>query len=291
MANVVSFSEFENERDIEAYQSGLPRIVLEGVDDLRLFRTYWFPHLIDRFQFIEANEIVGGGGCTAVIAAVEASKQDNIPAFGFVDRDRLFRVKEWATLFDVDASAFTTAASNNDFYTTLRWEVEAYLLEPDLLSAWLRSFCQPPARPEQSASAVARAVYECEQLLKAHRYFATAHHCGVPVGDEHFLDRPISQLLSACDEALRRLNHDGTVAAAVDSYVDIIMKAAPADPGPRLVWLLQYVDTKRLLVRLTTRWRGNGDIRWFLAECMHQSNTRPQEIERKLLEVYDTLAA
>lgn len=290
MSNVISLNDFENERDIEAYHIGLPRIVLEGVDDLRLFKNYWFPHLIDRFQFVEASEIVGGGGCTAVSAAVEASKQDNIPAFGFVDRDRHFRLKEWATLFDVDASAFKNATSNNDFYTTLRWEVEAYLLEPQLLSAWLRSYCQP-ARLGQISSAVARTVSECEQLLKAHRFFATAHECGVSIANEYFKDRSVSLLLTACNQALERLNHDGTVAAAVDSYVDTIIQAAPTDLGPRLLWLLQYVDTKRLLVRLTTKWRGSGDIRWFLAECMYQSNTRPEEIEQKLLEVSDTLAA
>lgn len=291
MANVVSFTEFLDEREIEAYQTGLPRIVLEGVDDLRLFKTYWFPDFIDRFQFVEASEVGIGGGCTAVLAAVEASKQDNIPAFGFVDRDRFFRVKDWGTLFDVDATTFIAAASNDDLYTTFRWEVEAYLLEPEMFSAWLRSFCQPPAGSEASASAVASAVHECEQLLRAHRYFATAHDCGKPTGSGYFLDRSTDNLLSACEEELGKIDHDGTVAATVEGYVNRVLEAAPGEPGSRLRWLLQYVDTKRLLSRLSLRWRGGGDVRWFLAECMRQSNTRPTEIEQKLLAVHETLAA
>jgi hypothetical protein len=291
MSNVVPFEEFDNEHEIAAYQIGLPRIVLEGMDDVRLFRTYWFPHMIDSFEFVEAGDIVDGGGCTAVKEAVTKSKQDNIPAFGIWDRDTFFRTMDWNALFEVDDAAFCVASSGQDFYTTLRWEVEAYLLEPDLLPAWLRSHRRPPGNAAQCAAAIEIAVDECEHLLRAHRFFATAHQCGKPIPPAYFLDCPTHKFMAACDEALSKLTHDGSLVAAVDGYVEAIIRAAPSDPPGRLLWLLRYVDTKRLLARLTKRFKAEPEVRWFLAELMLQGNRRPSEIERKLLELRDTLAA
>ena len=291
MTNVVSFDQFEDEQEITAYQIGLPRIVLEGMDDVRLFRTYWFSHMIDSFEFVEAGDIVEGGGCTAVNDAVQKSKRDNIPAFGISDRDTFFRSMNWEALFAVDEADFTAASSGQDFYTTLRWEVEAYLLEPDLLPAWIRSHRRPPGNAAQCMAAVTNAVEESEHLLRAHRFFATAHHCGIKVAPAYFSDRTTNTLLGACDVALANLAHDGALAAAVDGYVEAIIAAAPTDHAERLLWLLRYVDTKRLLVRLTKRFKAEPEVRWFLAELMLQGNRRPVEIERKLLEVRSKMAA
>ncbi len=291
MSNVVSFEEFEDEQEIAAYQIGLPRIVLEGSDDVRLFRSYWFTNLIDSFEFVEAADIVDGGGCTAVQEAVRKSKENNIPAFGITDRDTFFQSRQWASLFAIDDVAFSAAGSGTDLYTTLRWEVEAYLLEPDILPAWLRSHSKPPAPPAVSAKAVEKALVECEQLLRAHRYFATAHHCGVSVSDAFCCNTPASKLVEKCNQALGKLTYDHSIVAEIDAYVDAIIEAAPQDPARRLVWLLRYVDTKRLLRRLTETFRGDPEVRWFLAEMMRAGNVRPVEIESKLLEVRERLAA
>jgi hypothetical protein len=291
MANVVSFEEFEDEREIAVYQAGLPRIVLEGKDDVRLFRTYWFPHMLDSFDFVEAADIVDGGGCTALRDAVLKSRQDNIPAFGFSDRDRLFRTREWDLLFTTDDAAFAAGTANDEFYTTLRWEVEAYLLEADLLPSWVRSHRRPPGGAMQCAAALAQAIEECEELLRAHRFFAAAHACGVKTEPQHFGDKKATDLPAVCAKALDKLEGGAEIADKVDPLVQTIMDEAPGSPPDRLQWLLRYVDTKRLLYRLEKRYRAEPEVRWFLAELMLQGDRRPREIERRLLELRDQLAA
>lgn len=291
MDNIVSFDDIDSERDIAAYQTGLPRIVLEGVDDLRFFKHYWFHQLIGSFEFVEAGDIVTGGGCTSVMQAVEESKKDNIPAFGIWDRDTLFREKKWGSLFETDDAVFHAATSGSDFYTTLRWEVEAYLLEPDFLDAWLRSCQKKMGSSPVNTEAVAIAIEECENLLKAHRYFATAHHCRKPVSNGFSVHLEADAFVSECNSALAELEDDGTLPTLIDEFVATVVRAAPSSAVSRLSWLLKYVDTKRLIMRLGQRFKSFEEIRWLLAEFMRQSNRRPQEIEQKLYQLRDSMAA
>lgn len=287
MANVVSFDSFDDESEIATYHAGLPRIVLEGQDDVRLFKTYWFPSFIDSFEFVEAADIVEGRGCTAVCNAVLRSRQDNIPAFGISDRDHLFRTMNWALLFTVDNLQFEAGTRSDDFYTTLRWEVEAYLLEPDLLPAWVRSYRKKPGSDAQCAAALSEAIDECEHLLRANRFFATAHACGENIPEKYFSDRRAHELAAACADGLRRLADSNEVTKEIDKLTDAVLEAAPSEPSARLQWLLRYVDTKRLLVRLQRRFQANPEVRWFLAELMLQSDRRPHELEGKLAEFRD----
>lgn len=289
MDNVVSFDEFEDEREIAAYQVGLPRIVLEGQDDVRLFKVYWFSHMIDSFEFVEAADIDGKAGCTAVREAVLRSRAENIPAFGFADRDHLFRSKDWELLFSVDEDAFHLGTADDVYYTTLRWEIEAYLLEPDLLEAWIRSHRDPPGTEAECAAAVGVAIDECEHVVRSNRYFAAAHHCGVGTRPEHFADKTAQQLADACDRALAMLQNGSGTACAVAELVEAALLAAPDAPDERLRWLLRYVDTKRLLHRLARRYRARKEIRWPFAELMRYSNRRPRELEQRLEGLRETL--
>lgn len=292
MSNTVSFEDFDTEQDIVPYQLGLPRIILEGKDDVRLFSQYWFTHLTDSFDFVEAGDVIQGGGCTAVRDAVRFSNEEmQIPASGIADRDHLFRTKDWPALFETDDTAFAAATSDDDFYTTLRWEVEAYLLEPDLLPSWVRSHRTPPGSEALCNAALAHAIDECEHLLHTNGFFATAHHCGTRVKPEHFKNLPASALAGACGTALGNLAHDGTVVQTIEPLVAQVLATAPNEPGARLRWLLRYVDTKRLLHRLARRYAAEPEVRWFLAELMRRGNERPQEIERRLLALRDRLAS
>lgn len=291
MSNVFSFEAFEDEHEIDVYQTGLPRIVLEGQDDVRLFRTYWFPHMLDSFDFVEAADIVDGGGCAALRNAVLKSRQDNIPAYGFSDRDLMFRLKKWDLLFLPDDAAFEAATRDADLYVTLRWEVEAYLLEPDLLPSWVRSHRAPPGSPALCASALAQAVDECEHLIGTHRFFAAAHACGLKTKPQHFCDRAANELVGACATALGNLPAGAPTAQIVDPLIETVLQAAPNEKAARLQWLLRFVDTKRLIDRLERRFRAKPEVRWFLAELMLQGDRRPKEIEERLLELKDQLAA
>jgi hypothetical protein len=289
VANVVTFDAFEDEDEIVAYQTGLPRIVLEGKDDVRLFRTYWFAHMIDSFEFVEAADLAEGGGCTAVRQAVLNSRDQNIPAYGFADRDHLFRSKKWELLFTTDDDAFRDGTADDAFYTTLRWEIEAYLLEPDLLPSWLRSHRSPPGSPAMCAAALSYAIDECEHLLGTNPFFAAAHHCKVATRPEHFADKAAHELAAACDKALERMEEGNDAAETVSELVAEALAQAPLGPEERLRWLLRYVDTKRLLSRLSRRFAAQKEIRWPFAELMLQGNRRPRELELRLEGLRNTL--
>lgn len=289
MSNVVSFNDLSDQA-ISAYYIGLPRVILEGTSDVRLFEQYWFRDMMDTFEFVEAGRVADGGGCTAVALAVMKSRAQNIPAFGIVDRDHLFRSQAWTDLFELDDAAFADRTSNNDVYTTTRWEIEAYLLEPEMISAWVRSFSKPPGSPARISAAVAEAIKEAEQLVRANGFFATSHTVGKSCPAQYFSGISVDALAGAASEALAGLDADGSVAQEVDMLVEAILARAPTEQEDRLRWLLRYVDTKRLLHRLRLRYTSSSEVIWYFAELMMRSNERPRELEHRLNVLRDHLS-
>lgn len=282
--NVVPFDAFEDELEISAHQVALPRIVLEGGEDVVLFKRYWFFDFLDRFEFVQANDMGVGAGASAVGEAVTASQAAGIPAFGLFDRDCLFKRADWPMMFSVDDAAFDAATADAHTATNRRWEIEAYLLEPELIPRWVRSHHrQAPASQAECDSAVDRAIEECESLLAAQPYLATAHCCGVGVPDGQYCDREPHEFVAACGVDLGGLNDQLGTQGAIATHIAEVMQAAPATPADRLRWLLRYVDTKRLILRLRHRLSiGQGRHKWILAEFMEQRGMRPVELEQRL---------
>lgn len=285
--NIVAFDEFEDELEISAHQIALPRVVLEGGEDVVLFKRYWFFDFLDRFEFVQANDMGVGAGTSAVGNAVAASQAEGIPAYGLCDRDRLFKEANWPMMFAVDDAAFDAATIDANTATNRRWEIEAYLLEPDIIPGWVRSHHrQAPASEVECASAVSRVVEECESLLAAQPYLATAHRCGVGVPDGQYCDRQHYEFVAACGADLGGLNDQHGTQAVIEGHVAQVLGAAPAALADRLRWLLRYVDTKRLILRLKHRLSiGKGRHKWILAEFMEQRGMRPAELEQRLVAV------
>ena len=281
--NVVPFDEFDNELQITNSQSEIPRIVLEGGDDVVLFRQ-WFFDKLDRFEFIQASNVGAGSGCTAVPDAVRRLLDQGVKAYGLSDRDRLFREADWPLLFSVDDAAFTAATENDETAVNLLWEIEAYVLAPEVIPNWVRAHHRyAPASQADCTAAIARAIEECESLLGAQSWLATAHRCGQGVPDGQYCNVPSAEFTGRCAEELGSLNDAHGTAAQVDHYVAAILAAAPADPPERLRWLLRYVDTKRLMLRLQHRLAlGNARHKWVLAEFMSLRGLRPAELENRL---------
>lgn len=287
--NVAMFDEFDDVHQIAASHLGLPRIVLEGKDDVRLFKQYWFTGYMDRVDFVEASELVAGSGCTAVAAAVVKSRtEDSIPAYGLVDRDWLFRNRHWDHLFATKDADFEAATTTDAFYTTRRWEIEAYLLEPDLIASVVRSFTRTPHRSEAECSAaLGQALQELQQMLHAQRMYVAFHVAGVGLPPQHFVHKLADELEAACEEALGHLADEGGQAAAaiVAPLVQAVVGASPISPPERWTWFLRFVDTKRLMARLDKRFGTVGDVRWFLAEIMQVGDRRPAELEKRIKDV------
>lgn len=292
--NVVPFSDFDSDRQVQAHQLGLPRIILEGDDDIRLFKR-WFSHLSEDLEFVQARDVGPGAGCTAVAPAVRISREDDgIPAVGIVDRDTIHRAKLWATMFETDDEIFARDVRTEAVYTTLLWEVEAYLIQPELLSDWAETQARRlPARAQAGGDALNRSVEECEALLTATPFYAAVHDMGadrMPPG--HFLNIDCADLANAC------AGHDITnepghqqAEAIITPLVEAVRQHAPADAAERLVFYLRYVDTKRLLARLGRRLELREGAHWGLQTLMSGRGLRPVELEAFLTATAERYAA
>jgi hypothetical protein len=283
MSEIVGFEEFTSTNQIVAQSAGLVRVVLEGQDDAKLFKTYWFTDYQARFEFIAADQIPGAaGGSAGVLTAVNLSRDQGIPAYGIIDRDTLFRTKCWAGLYELDAAALQHHALDADVYTTQFWEVEAYVLEEQRLRDWVEgNYVPPPASAQICATVLDKTLQECELLLKASPFFAALHVSGRTLQAGYFAGQTHLAILTACGEQLAEIDwHHQVIAVIVEERVDAVAAAAPADPGDRLAWFLRYVDTKRLFVRLRSALNLNGTAsHWQLAVAMKRSGHRPQELQ------------
>lgn len=284
--NVVSFDDFENELQISTQQAEIPRIVLEGGEDVALFKR-WFFDLLDRLEFVQAANLGVGSGCTAVREAVTQLLAAGVPAFGLTDRDRLFRQADWQMLFEVDDAVFAAGTEEEHSAVNNMWEIEAYLLDPDLIPGWVRAHHRhAPASEADCNLAVTRAADECETLLRAQPWLATAHRCGDGVPDGKYCGEPAHTLAARTVEELGRLADEHGTAATVEAHVAEVLAKAPDVPGDRLRWLLRYVDTKRLMLRLSHRLQlVTARHKWVLAEFMALRGMRPAELEQRLLAI------
>ena len=81
------------------------------------------------------------------------------------------------------------------------------------------------------------------------------------------------------------------VAEALQPLLDAVRQAAPTTPADRLVFLLRYVDTKRLLGRLQQRLKLRDGAHWGLQAQMAREGRRPRELEDFLNKTVPRLAA
>ena len=292
--NVAPFDEFDSDQQIDAHQSGLVRVVLEGKTDVELFSRFWFQNFQEAFIFIEASELGAGAGCTGVEVAVNHSRmEDNIPAVGIVDKDALFRCKDWARVFSLSDAEIPTNWEFSSIYITSRWEVEAYLLEPDHLEPWVTvEHKNPPGSFAEAESALTRTIDACELLLRMAPFLASQHECGKEVKPKFLHDQPSPTALNICYTKIGALeNIARTVAAQVQELVETIIANQPSNNVERFPFLLRYVDTKRLFFRLGYVLNMRSDPNWaFLAQHMKTAGRRPLELEKVLRSVAADLA-
>jgi hypothetical protein len=283
-SNVAPFESFDTDQQIAAHQAGLVRVVLEGASDVKLFSRFWFSSMVDTFEFIEAGKVAAGAGCTGVADAVAHSLGESVPAIGIVDRDTLFRSKDWTLLFSIDQTLMNANWLTTKLYVTSLWEVEAYLLEPDLLAQWVAAAHRsPPGTVAECERALLRTLDECEVLLGAAPYFAAQHEGGKSVPPGFCYGQPKQKVIEVCDKnvAAAQPNVQAT-AAQVKALVDTILESQPVEHTDRLPFLLRYVDTKRLLNRLLHALKVREETHWILAQFMLNGGRRPTELEQIL---------
>lgn len=284
-ANVESFDNFDSDAQIAAHQSGLIRIILEGKADLDLFERLWFRERIDTFEFMESKQLVTGSGCTAVKSAVEYSiTTDHIPAAGIVDRDSLFREGKWDILYEVDNDKFLANSHIEDIHVASLWEVEAYMLEPDLLYSWVHgSHRSAPGPVADCEMAITRTIAECEFLLAISYFFAASHAVGNSIPDSYFHKESLGNAEKECSEKCSGLDEHGkAIARQVKALIENICGNYPENDSEKLRYLLRYVDTKRLLKRLAGALQVKTDTHWILPILQAEKGRSPSELKNFL---------
>nr|VFJ70094.1 MAG: Protein of unknown function (DUF4435) [Candidatus Kentron sp. FW] len=111
------------------------RLYVESEDDATVFQQYWFNDLGDTLKFIVA------GGCTQVLNRVGHDRERQIDAYGIVDRDSLISGRnEWKLFFEEDDEIFRARQPfGPHVHVLFRWEMENYLLHPDVIERYLRN--------------------------------------------------------------------------------------------------------------------------------------------------------
>lgn len=282
---VQSFDDFDSLQQIEAQQSNLIRVVLEGRDDVALFADQWFVAEQETFNFIEAGRIVAGSGCAAVFNAVDHSlNADRVPAIGIVDRDVLFRASNWEVLYEKEHERFAQATHSEKVHVASLWEIEAYLLDPELLRNVVRVCARnAPAEPGQMDAALQRTLGECATLLDIAPYLAGKHSAGVTVPPGYLCNLDIQQIQAEVARQLLTLAPPSNeVATQVQGLVEQIKAGLPQAPGEQLSFYLRYIDTKRLLQRLVHALELRNFTKWLLAGLQASAGRRPYELEQVL---------
>jgi hypothetical protein len=119
------------------YEGGI-KVFLESEEDVRIFSEHWFSQYQDKIRFESAEDGNKGGGGNAVLRKVKAAKENQLPAYGIIDRDTLF--EEHQDIFwETDDDKFHAASPYGySIHVLRRWEMENYLLKPEAFKAELQ---------------------------------------------------------------------------------------------------------------------------------------------------------
>ncbi len=113
-------------------------LYLESREDMEVLQERWFNDWSEWIEFQAVDVAAGGvGGSAQVRFRVDEDRQNNVPAFGIVDRDILLSHgvmdghAQKRALFETDHAAFDAAQYLGPYIKVLqRWEMENYLLHP-----------------------------------------------------------------------------------------------------------------------------------------------------------------
>lgn len=144
-----SFNDVESAEQVERLYIGKRVIYLESEEDVQVFRERWFFDVGAAVDFSPA--VTGGsGGSGNVRNQVTADREARINAWGIVDRDALARPDTWHIFFECDDAVFLANQQFGPYIFPLRyWEMENYLLHPDVLEAHVADVQGRAPRPTE----------------------------------------------------------------------------------------------------------------------------------------------
>ncbi|RKL20940.1 hypothetical protein BFJ72_g14948 [Fusarium proliferatum] len=130
-----------------------------------------------------------------------------------------------------------------------------------------------------------KTLLECEYLLDSAPACAALHAKGDAIPPAFMWDKPgpvlsqaLNQRVAEIDDAFQGVGH------GVQTLIDSVKGARPESATDRLSFLLRYVDTKRLIRRLThvLGLRDSREFKWTLSAIQRSQGRRPAEFEMML---------
>ncbi|MDD3484168.1 hypothetical protein [Azovibrio restrictus] len=269
---------FKGKPDSERVEYGYFRkviVFLESEEDRLIIGDRWFFE-DGEFDFKPADQGCGGGS-SRVIALVAEARTNHFSAFGIVDRDALAVEPHWPTWWEMDDGNFHAARPLGEYIRVLpRWEIENYLLDPEVVEAVVANReGRPVRRGEDALQTIYRDINSVVSISAA--VIAGRKH-GIRVDDE--LNKIPADALPQQIE-----KHLGDAASCVSELTQRIREfGAPLPEGSAAHWerISRLLDGKRFLKRLDLCGRSlstKEDRRLELADQARNKGMLIQEIK------------
>ncbi|MBU0499940.1 MAG: hypothetical protein KJ558_16365 [Gammaproteobacteria bacterium] len=247
-------------------------VILESEEDYQIVGDRWFFDVGDDITFAHADE-GEGGGANKVCSKVNALRAGRVSSYGIVDRDAI-RTSHPELWWETDDTIFMAKQPFESVRVLSRWEIENYLLDPEIIEETLADM---EARSVRRGSQALLAVYgHLDAAIKlsaadivsgqhGKRFDAKLDKCDA----EHLytqIAKKIPDLVDELPDAEARIRAFGT------NY--------PAPSVGHWDGVCRLIDGKRLLrrLRLMHGKLGGNDRRLELANKLRNRNRVPTEI-------------
>ncbi len=248
---MASFKKVETAVVDAKYEGGI-KVYLESSEDVRIFSEHWFGDKQDKLRFVSAEgEQSGGGGCGAVIRKVTELNDQNIHAYGIVDRDVLLSDAKLDLFWEADDSNFHAAKPYGEqIHVLRRWELENYLLQPEAFAYEVSRRISRSPEPNISAETFLAQVEDIVQVTALTTYSVAngqkspspAFGTNIPPGSD--LSQEINKFLKRQfpDSVCPDISNDAEKISSFDR--------SNANPAERWERLSRILDGKKTLMRL-----------------------------------------
>ncbi|WP_199051919.1 DUF4435 domain-containing protein [Aquitalea sp. ASV15] len=280
MANIIGLSTSQ----IKSRYRDKVEVYVEGKDDLAIYKNYWFSQLTDKLNFICAEE--GGAavpGCVGVERNVITQRLAGIDAYGLIDRDAVSDFIHASETNDISYLE-KNYQKNPYIYYTVRWELENYLIDPDVWEQE-RVNAKTQGHNRREAMAVYEEILEHCQILVAH---AAANVVRQIFGQPKIPDGFGSQAKSRAayeKELFSTIMLDASEEQQI-AYREWVSRIEAFDfpdgtPSDRVLAICRRIHGKALLLRFFKTYNIQDEKRFSVA--YHLAGKVPRELSDKLL--------
>ncbi len=259
-----SFNNLESSDQVERRNVAKRFVYLESEEDVQVFGERWFFERGEKVEFLPASD-GGKGGCNDVIARVAVDRAAGIDAWGVVDRDVLAARCDWDAFFDADDMSFTARKALGEYVLVLRcWEMENYLLHPDVLEHHLADVRGRSPRPSSRLTDELFEIVCCKlPILAANLILNSYGKKKLPPSFGH--DQDCNKLIESIE---KRLEQEGIPGDVLEDCLGRIASFGERySPRTEAHWLvlLRILDGKLLVEWIKSHFMLKDECRFTLA--------------------------